>query len=361
MNSNVFLKLFRFLLLPFSLIYGLVIFLRNKLFDWNIKKTVSYNFPVISVGNITVGGTGKTPHTEFLLNLLSKEFRTAVLSRGYKRKTKGFVLASKSSTPEEIGDESYQIHMKYPESLVAVCESRVEGIKNLLLQNPNPNIVLLDDAFQHRYVNPGLSILLVDYNRPVYRDFYLPTGNLRDGFYSRKRADIIIVTKTPGEMVVEDYKYWRKKLRISDHQKVYFSQFEYGNLKPVFLNQNKQIDIPSLKNLKTQVLLITGIAEPKPLIEYIESHGLSCEIIRFADHHNFSDTDLKSIHSKYDKLNSKARIIITTEKDAVRIMHLMNYPETLKEATYYLPISVKILEDKEEEFKNYTLKYARRD
>lgn len=361
MKSNFFVILFRLFLFPVSLVYGLVVLIRNKLFDWNIKKSVSFDLPIFSVGNITVGGTGKTPHVEYLLEILSDKYKTAVLSRGYKRKTSGFVLASDSSTANEIGDESFQIHSKYPECSVAVCESRVEGISQLLQNKADLEVIILDDAFQHRYVKPGLSILLVDYNRPVFKDFYLPTGNLRDGFYSRKRADIIIVTKANEDVDEHNYSYWKKKLKLLNHQHLYFSNIEYGSLKPVFENINSQPIKTELEKLNSEVLLVTGIAEPKPLISHIRHLGISLETMKFSDHHSFDDADISRIQKKFQKINENDGILLTTEKDAVRFLHYPGFPENLKKHIYYIPISIKILDNKQEELDNKILQYARKN
>lgn len=357
MSNNFFLRLARILLFPISLIYGLAVLIRNKLFDWGFKRSIEFNLPVISVGNITIGGTGKTPHVEYLINLLKNQYDVAVLSRGYKRKTSGFVLAHDSITPDEIGDEPYQLNNKFKECAVAVCESRVNGI-NELLEKENPEVIILDDAFQHRYVKPGLSVLLVDFNRPVFRDVYLPTGNLRDGFYSRKRADLIIVTKVPDSVQEETLEAWKSKLRLTERQKLFFSGFEYEDIRPVFKNDKNSF--LKLESLSSKILLVTGIAEPQSLLKHLYNKGCDYKLLRFPDHHSFTTADIQKISNSLLDMQDENAIILTTEKDAVRLMHLNSFPDHIKSCTYYIPISVKVLQNKTNEIENYILRYVRK-
>lgn len=346
----------RFLLLPFSLIYGLVIWLRNKLFDWSILKQKEFDLPVICIGNLTVGGTGKTPHTEYLIHLLHEKLNLAVLSRGYKRKTSGYFLAGADSSPEIIGDEPFQIYSRNPDIKVAVCENRVEGIERLITDFKELETILLDDAYQHRYVKPTLSILLIDSNRPVYKDFVFPAGNLREGRAGIKRANIVVVTKCAEDVNAETYNQWFKKLRLSKSQQLYFSGIEYGNLQAIFESNQNMRSIENLTAQKARILIVTGIAEPKPLIDYIKSKGLSPEIIRFADHHHFEDKDILKIKEKFNSIAGVNKVILTTEKDAVRFKHMPNFLESLKDVSYFLPISIEILNDKKNDFDNNILK-----
>ncbi|MDD3567256.1 MAG: tetraacyldisaccharide 4'-kinase, partial [Bacteroidales bacterium] len=223
------MQIIRIILSPLALLYGTAIYLRNFLFDVNVLKSKSFNRAVICIGNLTVGGTGKTPHTEYLINLLKDDLNVATLSRGYKRKTKGFLMASSSSTASDIGDEPMQIRTKFSGITVAVDEQRVRGIETLLQQKPSTDVILLDDAFQHRYVRPGFSILLTDYNNLIYKDYFLPTGTLRDSFSQRKRANVVIVTKCPRDLSDGEQQKIIGKLKLQSHQQVYFTSYTYGD------------------------------------------------------------------------------------------------------------------------------------
>lgn len=361
MNSSKFIRLFRLLLLPFSFVYGMAMLIRNKMFDWKLKKSHEFDLPVISVGNITVGGTGKTPHVEYLLELLQDKYKVATLSRGYKRQTKGYVLADENCNPATIGDEPFQIHSKFPGVMVAVCESRVTGIKSIVEANKNINTIILDDAFQHRYVKPGMSILLVDYNRPIHRDFVFPAGNMRESFYARKRADIVIITKVPSHINTTQINRLKKQLHLTRHQKLFFSAFEYGNLIPVFSEAEHTNEVISLENLNKSVLLVTGIAEPAPLVNYFHKKEIPTNLLQFRDHHDFTDADIRKISNELEKIDGHNKIIITTEKDAVRIKHIQNIPYELIKKIYYIPVKVKILEGKQNEFENKIIEYVGKD
>jgi tetraacyldisaccharide 4'-kinase len=352
------MKKFRILLLPLSLIYWLITSLRNKLFDLGILKSVKFEIPLICVGNITVGGTGKTPHIEYLVNLLQNNHKLAILSRGYKRRSKGFVLAKKDSSPSKIGDEPYQIHQKFTDCVVAVCESRVEGAEKILKKKPKTEIILLDDAFQHRHISPDLSILLVDYNRPVFNDFLMPVGSLRESFSSRKRAQVVVVTKTPENILHDEMNSWKRKLKLSATQHLFFTTFEYGNLIPVFSKKSKFIQLSDLKAQNADVLLIAGIANPKPLTDKLISSGLNIETLFFPDHYNFARNDYARIKAAFKRLKAENKIIITTEKDAVRMKFAKKLPKTISENLYYLPIEVKFLNDSADEFNQIVFTYA---
>lgn len=307
------LKSFRYLLFPFSLIYGAVILLRNFLFDKNILKSASFNFPLICVGNLAVGGTGKTPMTEYLATLLKKKYKTATLSRGYKRKTKGFAIAGANTTAIDIGDEPMQFHQKFPDVVVAVGEERLVAIPQLLHDRPETEVIILDDAFQHRSVKAGLNILLTEYGNLYSRDLMMPAGDLRDVKSSHKRADIIIVTKCRADLPISEKEAIQKSLDILPHQKLFFTEILYAP--PYHLFNKSFANIGST----TDLLLVTGIANPKPLMNFITGHVHSYEMLRYADHHIFTSTDLKDIKKHFNSLPENDRMILTTEKDAVRL------------------------------------------
>ncbi|MBN2484621.1 MAG: tetraacyldisaccharide 4'-kinase [Bacteroidales bacterium] len=349
---------FRLFLVPFSLLYGIAVAVRNRLFDHGILKSKKFDVPIISVGNITVGGTGKTPHIEYLAQLLQKKFRVGVVSRGYKRKTKGFVLAGKKSTPSDIGDEPFQVYKKFDKIALAVSENRVEGISKLLKKKKKTRAVLLDDAFQHRYVLPGLSIVLIDYNRPVFSDFLLPAGNLREGISALKRAQVVIVTKSPKTLTSNDTGFWQKRLRLLPSQHLFFSTMEYGSLEPVFGKKHLYKNPGQLKRHNVQVLLVTGIANPRPIEGYLSGFGIGCQLVRFPDHHNFTRADIDKIRKQFSGLKAEQKIILTTEKDAVRMIHLQGFPKKIKPFCYYLPVKVKFANDTAEQFNRLILDYV---
>lgn len=339
-------------LIPLSLLYGIVVIIRNKLFDWKILPVEEFNVPIISIGNLTVGGTGKTPHTEYLIRLLSKTSRLAVLSRGYKRKTKGFILADSSSDSKTIGDEPYQMYIKFPNIQIAVDGNRRRGIK-MLLQQPEqirPEIILLDDAFQHRYVKPSLSILLSDYNRMIYDDFLLPAGRLREPVKNKSRAGIVIITKCPDDLNPIDYRIIKKNLKLYPYQSLFFTSFKYGNLKAIF--KNESLDLEVLKKKKIAVLLVTGIASPQNLIKKLTEYTNSIEIMTFPDHHDFSKKDICEVEKKFEKIPGENKLIITTEKDAVRLLSNIQLNKKTKNVLYYLPIEVDFNLDGENSFNN---------
>lgn len=339
-------KIITYLLTPFSWIYGCVMGVRNKLYDWGILKSETFDVAVISVGNITIGGTGKTPHVEYLISQLQQYYHIGVVSRGYKRQTKGFVPANSKSTPETIGDEPYQIYQKFSKRVkVAVCESRREGIKKLLEIDQQINLIILDDAFQHRAVSPKLSILLVDYNRPIYEDNVLPLGRLRESEGGINRSDFVIVTKCPENMTRLDYRLVSKKLDLMTYQKLFFSRLRYDEVKPVFEDDARyRVSLEALEKTDA-VLLLTGIANPRPLVKYLRKFPFGIRVCHFPDHHAFTKADLEKISKKYEQLRGARKLIITTEKDAVRLACNPYFPTNLKPFTYYVPISVEM--DKE--------------
>ncbi len=321
------LKSFRYLLFPFSLLYGAAILLRNFLFDKKIFKSASFNFPIVCVGNLAAGGTGKTPMTEYLIELLQNDFEIATLSRGYKRKTKGYAIANEKSTALEIGDEPMQFHEKYKNITVAVGEERIVAIPQILHDKPNTDVIILDDGFQHRTVVAGLNIILTDFKNLYTRDIMLPSGDLRDVKSSSKRADIIVVTKCKLNLTKVESANIVAEIKPISNQKVFFTEILYA--KPYHLFTQ----MPASIEESNDVLLIVGIANPKPLKTFLEKHTMSYEMLRFADHHIFSSSDLREILKHYEEIKSENKIIITTEKDAVR---LRKFEKELK----HLPIFV---------------------
>ncbi len=345
------------ILLPFSIIYGIVVFIRNKLFDTGWIKSKSFDIPVINIGNISVGGTGKTPHTEYLISILNK-YKVAVVSRGYKRKTKGFVEASTNSKVTDVGDEPLQIKQKFSNITVVVDEKRVHAVENLLNKQNKPDVILLDDAYQHRYIKPGLNILLVDYNRPIFKDFILPVGRLREPAHNSKRADIIIFTKCPDSLTPIDFNLLKKEMHIFPYQKVFFTTFKYGNIIPIF---NEDLKIISTENLSGKdILVVSGIANPKPLYKKLLETDASITMLQFSDHHEFTKNDIKKIITGFNQIKSDNKILLCTEKDAVRFKTNNISNELIELPFYYLPIEVTFLNNQEKEFADTINKYMSR-
>lgn len=324
------LRSFRYLFIPFSFIYSGILYLRNKLFDKNYLKSASFNFPLICVGNLAVGGTGKTPMVELLIRLLKDKYRVATISRGYKRKTKGFGIADENTTALEIGDEPMQFHQKFPDVTVAVGEERLVAIPQLLQEKPDTEVIILDDAFQHRQVNAGLNILLTEYKNLYTRDFLLPAGDLRDIKSSAKRAEIIIITKCKNNLTEAERDLIIAELKPAAQQKIYFTSITYS--KPYHLFSKQPISISH----DTDVLLVCGIANPKPLKEFLTKEVHTFDMLNYADHHIFDSDDLKDIIKQFTKISSAQKILLTTEKDAVR---MQKFEAELKEFPFYvLPI-----------------------
>ena len=314
--------------------------------------------PVISVGNITVGGTGKTPHVEYLIELLQDKFHVAVLSRGYKRKSHGFKIADKASTARTIGDEPYQMKQKYPKVIVAVDKKRVHGIETLNQQYKDLDVILLDDAFQHRYVKPGINILLVDYHRLIIYDTLLPAGRLREPLNGKNRADIVIITKCPKELKPMEYRVITKAMDLYPYQQIFFTTLEYGQLKPVF---NGKGDLSSLEEIKHHnILLLTGIASPRQMKEDLTPLVSNLSMLSFPDHHNFQQKDIELIDSNFAALPSP-KCIITTEKDAARIIGLEGLSEEIKNNIYILPVRIKFMLNQEEKFNENIIGYVRKN
>jgi tetraacyldisaccharide 4'-kinase len=341
-------------LLPFSWFYGGIVELRNKLFDWRILPSKTFSIPIISIGNLAVGGTGKTPHTEYLIRLLSKRYKVAVLSRGYKRKSKGFILADENASAESIGDEPYQMFRKFPSVWVAVDANRRRGIRNLLQLNETirPQVILLDDAFQHRYVTPSLSILLTDYNRLFCEDKPLPSGRLRESQKNKKRSQIVLVTKCPFSIGKPDYHKISRKLALLPEQDLFFTSYKYKSLLPVFSESNpvKKESVDRLKKEAYSAVLITGLANPSALIDYLNVYISSLQPLVYPDHHSFSRKDIHNLSEIFGQIKNAKKIIIMSEKDSVRLLDCPYLPETLKSVLFYLPVEVVFNQNKEELF-----------
>lgn len=329
------------MLLPLSKIYGFAVGVRNLMFKWHILKQREFPVPVVVVGNISAGGTGKTPHTEYVIDLLRYKYHIGMLSRGYKRKTKGFVLATSRSTPLDIGDEPYQIYQKFGRDIsVAVCEDRCTGIEELLRLDPRINLIVLDDAFQHRYVKPTVSIVLTEFNNPVFFDKLLPLGRLREPAKAIYRADMVVVTKCPPQLKAIEYRIFKNNLKLFPYQKLFFSRFNYTSLRPLFPDIRKDAPHMSWLGLDDTVLVLSGIANPKPLVRYLKGFKASIKVKVFPDHHNFNRKDLDAITKRFNELEGKQKIIVTTEKDAVRLINNPYFPHQLKPYIFYQPVDV---------------------
>jgi len=343
------LKSFRYLLFPFSILYGSVIWMRNKLFDKKILRAAKFNFPLICVGNLAVGGTGKTPMVEYLVRMMQDKYKVATLSRGYKRKTKGFAIAGEHSTAIDIGDEPMQIHKKFPDVTVAVAEERIIGVPQLLYEKPDTQLIILDDAFQHREIEAGMNILLTDYNNLYTRDILLPAGDLRDLKSSSKRAGIIVVTKCKAGLDEEERNKIVRELKPLPYQEIYFTEIRYSGLYHLFTGE------PYFLEPDCEALLVCGIANPASLKEALASYVSAYELLSYRDHHIFNLDDLKEIKRSFSKIKSKKKIIVTTEKDGVR---LAKYEKELREMPVYVfPIAHEFLFGQERDFENEVLQY----
>ena len=345
-------------LLPLSWIYGSIVRFRNWLFDIGVKKSKSFALPVISVGNITVGGSGKTPHVEYLVRLLQDKVKIAVLSRGYKRKSRGYVLAEEDTEMKEIGDEPFQMHQKFPGIYVAVDAKRVRGIQHLQddEETKDVEVILLDDAFQHRYVKPGINILLVDYHRLIIYDKILPAGRLREPLSGKNRADIVIVTKCPKDLKPMEFRVLTKAMNLYPFQKLYFTCINYD--KPIGIFNEQQLDLESLKD--KNVMLLTGIASPKQMEHDLTPMVKTLTSVSFGDHHHFKSKDIDRINEIIESM-PEPRLIITTEKDAVRLRDSEGLYEIVKDNLYALPIKVSFMQDQEENFNEKIISYVRKN
>ncbi|WP_316816232.1 tetraacyldisaccharide 4'-kinase [Pedobacter nyackensis] len=345
------IKYLRLLLFPFSILYGLVVVLRNKLYDLGLLKSTGFDIPVICVGNLVVGGSGKSPVTEYLVHLLEGH-KIAILSRGYGRKTKGFVLADHNATAQTIGDEPMQFYNKFPQVTVAVCEDRVKGI-NLL--KDSHDIILMDDAYQHRSVKPGFSILLFEYQKLLKQQFLLPAGNLREPFAGYKRAQALLVTKAPVQIIKIDREKCIDKFNHKSVADVSFSFITYGNLEHLFSSTSQACD----KITKdTAVFLLTGIANPLPLLNHLKNYTTDIEHHDYPDHHQFSKSNIENLIKAFNSDVRKEKIIITTEKDAQRLLDVTFKELLLNLPVFYLPIKIDLQKEDKATFDQKILNYV---
>ncbi len=349
MFSSIFLKTFRILLLPIALLYWLGISIRNLLYDLKIFQSTSFGLPVICVGNLSVGGTGKSPMVEYLVGFLKDQYKVATLSRGYKRKTRGYALADRTTDALEIGDEPMQLHLKFPDIPVSVGENRIEAVPQLLHDRPETQVIILDDGFQHRAIKAGLNILLTDCNNLFTRDFYLPTGDLRDLKRSYKRADIVVVTKCREEMTEEEKEAIVKEIHPLPRQTIFFTTIEYGETYHIKTQQ------PAGAIQEKEVLLLSGIANPRPLKKLMEEESKVYYMMQYPDHHIFTIDDLKDIRKRYDEIKTENKMILTTEKDAVRLVKFQSDITDLP--LYVLPIRHRFLFGEGEKFNEMVIHF----
>lgn len=340
--SSVWLRSFRVLLSPFAFLYGGAVKVRNYLYDNEILQSVEFNFPVICIGNISIGGTGKSPMVEYLLRLLMHRYRTATLSRGYKRKTRGYVLADDKTTALDIGDEPMQFHLKFPEVTVAVGEERAIAIPQLLFDQPETDVIILDDALQHRAVKAGLNILLTDCHNLFTRDIFFPTGDLRDSRSSYKRSNIIVVTKCSDDFSTEEKEAVAAEIKPAPGQHLFFTGIRYGAPYHIISRAIRRI------SKETEVLLACGIANPGPLKQHIQERCASYEAVYYRDHYIFTIDDLKEIRQRFEKLQGPDKMVLVTEKDAVR---LVKFAAELKDMPVYVqPIETYFLFNESQRF-----------
>ena len=362
------MKFLQIILFPLSIVYGATLFLRNKLYDWGFFSSTEFKVPTISVGNLCVGGTGKTPHIEYLIRLLSPEFNIATLSRGYGRKTKGFVLADIQSTVEDIGDEPLQFATKFISIPVAVDGKRVRGVKKILSNFPDVQTILLDDAFQHRAIKPGLSIVLTDFSKLYLNDFVIPSGSLREFRSGIKRADIIIVTKCPEVLLPIERKRLIKEINPLPHQNIYFSAIKYGEFLPLQSETINPFSKEYFFEHHYSVVLLTGIANTNPLEYYLKDKIKTIVPVKFPDHHTFTKNDLEDVKKIFDNIASSNKIIVTTEKDAMRLKK-PEFSDILSHLPlFYMPIEIDFYDSNksahldhlvEQEFNEQILHYVR--
>lgn len=341
----------RIFLFPFAFLYGIIVWLRNRLYDAKFYSSVSFSVPTISVGNLSTGGTGKTPHVEYLIRLLLYQFKIGTISRGYKRSTQGFMIANETANALRIGDEPMQYHIKFPDVVVSVGEDRMTGIPQLLMNHHDIDVVLMDDAFQHRSVQPGLNILITDYAKPYYSDHILPYGTLREGHSSAHRADIIIVSKCPPLLSLSDSLTIKQRISPLPHQSVYFSSIHYLAPYDIFTRE------PFTLHQKN-VVLVCCIAKPQTLITQLQATNLDVHPLTYADHHYFYSRDLLEIKAAYDNWEVPDKVIVTTEKDAVRLLLLDDKIREWNIPIIVLPIQVAFLFDGGQSFDKNILKYV---
>jgi len=340
---------------PLAWVYGWVIRLRHYLFDRDILKSFSFQMPVIGVGNLSMGGTGKTPFVEYIIRLFQDDYHLTVLSRGYGRKTKGFLYGNQFSVHEDIGDEPMQYLRKFGKKIkVAVDEDRVNGMKNLIRDDHDMEIVCLDDSFQHRYIKPGLNILLTDLHKLYSEDYLFPVGGLRDVVNQAKRADIIIVTKTNKVLSPITARRVRDSLKPTENQSLYFSYIDYGN--PVAFSENQ--DEVNFSKVRT-IVMFTGIANSYPLQEYLRDMCSELIVLDYPDHHQYSRKDLQTVRKKFDETFSRNKIVVTTEKDAMRLLKSEYLSELKNLPLFYIPIEMKMHGQDGKNLSNQLKKYVK--
>lgn len=345
-------KIVSILFIPFSLLYGIGVSIYQAFYFSGFLKAVRFSFPVISIGNLSVGGTGKSPHIEYIIRILKDYIHPAVLSRGYKRKTIGFRYVEASEDVRKVGDEPRQIKNKFPDIPVAVCESRAEGIPRIIRDYPDVHLILLDDAFQHLAVKPSLNILLTEYANPFTQDFLLPSGRLREWRYGAVRADVVIVTKCPDHLTDSEFLAWRDELQLKPHQKLFFSKIKYGIPYNIF-NQSRQYHL----NPGLHITLISAIAQSSYLVNYLSPLVASVVDYNFEDHHYFNETELRALIEKDKQVTHANKMILTTEKDATRLMLFQDFFEQKGIEIYAIPIEVEFYQDDlfDQFIKNYLL------
>ena len=347
-------------LMPLSWFYGTATALRNTLYNIGVLKSHTYGIPIIDVGNITVGGTGKTPHIEYLVRLLSPHYRVAILSRGYKRKSRGYVLATADTPMQQIGDEPWQMKQKFPHIHVAVDADRCRGIRHLCTDQATRDVqvILLDDAFQYRRVKPGLNILLVDYHRMITDDRLLPAGRLREKPEGKDRADLVVVTKCPANINPMGFRVLRSALRLKPFQSLFYSTIRYGQ--PVHIDHTSTLRLDELKATGMHVLLLSGIGNPLQMEQDMRRYTRHITPLAFPDHHYFSPQDLQLVQNTFDRM-PEPKAIITTEKDASRLRHTPHLPTDLRENIYVLPIEVEIMRNESKTFNQKIKDYVRQN
>ena len=337
---------------PLSWLYGMVVHIRHKLFDLKILRSEEFDIPVVCIGNLTVGGTGKTLVAELLIERFSEHYRVGVLSRGYRRRTKGFVLSTPASSARTIGDEPRQMKLKYPSVPVAVCEKRAEGIRLLRKAHPEIELIILDDAFQHRYVEPWVNILLMDYNNPVYRDRLLPWGRLRDTRNQIHRANFVLVTKCPDDLNPLDMRIVINSLGLFPYQSLYFTRMRQGEITPLFADR-----VVGKVREGDPVIAMSGIANPVPLLENLRKRFDVVAELTFDDHHTYRLSDMRRLEALFAAYPDA--VVLTTEKDAVKLTNRKKVPEAVQQRLYYVPIHVSFVADSESEFLRQLELYVR--
>lgn len=336
------------MLSPLAMLYGSGIYLRNYLYKNGILQSAKFDLPIISVGNLTVGGTGKTPHVEFLVRHLRQYLKVATLSRGYKRSLPGFLVVHPQHSAKQVGDEPIQFKRKFPDIMVAVSEDRVFAIPKMLMIDDELKVVVLDDAFQHRALSPGLNILLTEYGYPFFKDYLLPAGRLREHRSGVSRADVIIASKCPIKFTEADRKEFLGQLKPEPHQAVYFSYFVYGTPYHLFDGMNRLV-----LNKEIDVLLISAVARPEYLVDYLEMSTKSVLNMEYADHHLFTKPDIGRLFETFEKMDGENKIIITTEKDAVRLYLHQEFIHKHQLPVYVLPVEVVFHFNEDQKFQKY--------